>query len=212
MLMKSAGGCLIILAILLILFALSLGGAAAAPAGVGADIVKIISVSYQDADQWVEIANMGSGLMNLDGWSLKNRENQSYAFPANFTLKAGSTARVHSKEGSNSSSDLYNSALFWSEMGDTATLEDIAGRIISQYRYPIEVSTPGSASDNKPLSLPNAFSSGGMNPPFLPAYRPPPGKEMSSLRSSSSTLVNLTGHTFICHGGPLNWAWTTGLG
>jgi len=41
-------------------------------------------------------------LMNLDGWSLKNRENQSYAFPANFTLKAGSTARVHSKEGSNS--------------------------------------------------------------------------------------------------------------
>ena len=134
---------------------------------------------------------MGSGLMNLDGWSLKNRENQSYAFPANFTLKAGSTARVHSKEGSNSSSDLYNSALFWSEMGDTATLEDIAGRIISQYRYPIEVSTPGSASDNKPLSLPNAFSSGGMNPPFLPAYRPPPGKEMSSLRSSSSTPVDL---------------------
>ena len=51
MLMKSAGGCLIILAILLILFALSLGGAAAAPAGVGADIVKIISVNYQDADQ-----------------------------------------------------------------------------------------------------------------------------------------------------------------
>ena len=137
MLMKSAGGCLIILAILLILFALSLGGAAADPAGVGADIVKIISVNYQDADQWVEIANMGSGLMNLDGWSLKNRENQSYAFPANFTLKAGSTARVHSKEGSNSSSALYNSALFWSEMGDTATLEDIAGRIISQYRYPI---------------------------------------------------------------------------
>ena len=65
MLMKSTGGCLIRLAILLIFFALSLGGTAAAPAGVGTDIVKIISVNYQGADQWVEIANRGSGLMDL---------------------------------------------------------------------------------------------------------------------------------------------------
>ena len=207
-LMKGSGGCLIGLAILLFLLTLSQGGAAAV-ASVGTDIAKIISVNFQGADQWVEIANQGTGSIDLDGWSLKNRENQSYTFPANFTLRAGSTVRVNSGFGSNSSSDLYNSALDWNEMGDTATLKDASGRIISEYKYPMEVSAPGSEALTRPLTLPNAFSSGGMNPPFLPTYRPPPGRDMSSSRSR--TPVNLTGHPFICHGGPLNWAWTSGL-
>ncbi len=182
---------------------------AVAPASVGTDIARIISVNYLGADQWVEIANQGTGLIDLSGWSLVNREDESYTFPANFTLKAGSTAMVHSGFGSNTSSDLYNSSLLWSEIADTATLKDAAGRIISEYNYPVQVSAPGSAAPARPFSLPNAFANGGMNPPFLPDYRPPAGKEMSSL---SSTPVNLTGHPFICHGGPLNWAWTSGLG
>lgn len=206
--MKGSGGCLIGLAILLFPLALSPGVAAAA--SVGTDIAKIISVNYQGADQWIEIANQGTGSIDLDGWSLENRENQSYTFPANFTLRAGSLARVHTGFGSNSSSDLYNSALDWNGMGDTATLKDAAGRIISKYVYPLEVSAPESDALTRPLALPNAFSPGGMNPPFLPDYRPPPGRDMGSM--SSGTPVNLTGHSFICHGGPLNWAWTSGLG
>ena len=182
---------------------------AVAPASVGTDIARIISVNYLGADQWVEIANQGTGLIDLSGWSLVNREDESYTFPANFTLKAGSTAKVHSGSGSNTSSDLYNSSLLWSEIADTATLKDAAGRIISEYNYPVQVSAPGSEASTRPFSIPNAFANGGMNPPFLPAYRPPAGKEMSSL---SSTPVNLTDHPFICHGGPLNWAWTSGLG
>ena len=209
--MRSSGGHLFGLAILSFLFILLQGGETgeAAPANVGTDTARIISVNYLDADQWVELANQGTDLIDLSGWSLKNLENQSYTFPANFTLKPGSTAKVHSGSGSNTSSDLYNSALLWNELGDTATLKDAAGRIISEYNYPVQVSAPGSAAPAKPFSIPNAFISDGMNPPFLPDYRPPAGKEMISL---SSTPVNLTDHPFICHGGPLNWAWTSGLG
>lgn len=207
--MRSSGGHLFGLAILSFLFILSQGAEASAlaPASVGTDIARIISVNYLGTDHRVEIADLGTGLIDLSGWSLKNRENESYIFPANFTLKPGSTVKVHCGFGSNTSSDLYNSALFWNELGDTATLKDAAGRIISEYNYPVQVSATGSAAPARPFSLPNAFS-GGMNPPFLPDYRPPAGNEMSSL---SSMPVNLTGHPFICHGGPLNWAWTSGL-
>lgn len=209
--MRISGGHLFGLAILSFLFILSQGGQTgeAAPASVGTDIARIISVDYLGVDQWVEIANQGTGLIDLSGWSLATREDQSYTFPANFTLKPGSTAMVHSGSGSNTSSNLYDSSLDWNELGDTATLKDAAGRIISEYNYPVQVSAPEGAATAKPFSIQNAFISVGMNPPFLPDYRPPAGKEMSSL---SSTPVNLTGHPFICHGGPLNWAWTSGLG
>lgn len=112
--MRSSGGHLFGLAILSFLFILSQGAEASAlaPASVGTDIARIISVNYLGTDHRVEIADLGTGLIDLSGWSLKNRENESYIFPANFTLKPGSTVKVHCGFGSNTSSDLYNSALF----------------------------------------------------------------------------------------------------
>jgi len=207
--MKSSARSTCLLAILSIIFAFSAASTAIAQTSVGTDIAKIISINYQGTDQWAEITNQGTGSIDLTGWTLMNMENQTYTFPANFTLKSGSTVRVHSGYGSDISSDLWSSTLQWNGEGDTATLKDAAGKIISEYKYPIEVSHIGSAVEVKPFSLPNAFSSGGINPPFLPDYRSPPSKERGSLKSSSP--VNLTGHTSICPGGPLNWAWTSGL-
>ncbi len=208
--MKSSGGYLHGLVILSIFFALSLGAAVAANASVsvGADITKIIGVNYQGADQWVEIANEGTGSMNLAGWTLMNMENQTYSFPANFTLEAGSIVKVHEGLGDNTAADLYNSALQWSKEGDTATLRDAAGKIVSNYEYPIKVSAPGSVTKIKPLSLLNTSSISGASAPFLPDYKSNYDAEKGSLKSNSP--VNLNGHPFICHGGALNWAWTTG--
>ncbi len=192
------------LVILAVFLALSAAAANATPS-VGTDIAKIISVNYLGADQWVEIANEGTGSVDLTGWTLMNMENQTYSFPANFTLEAGSTVRVHSGRGDNTSSDLWSSTLQWGEMGDTATLKDATGKIISEYGYPIAVSAPVNVAGTGPISLPDMSSIGGTSVPFLPDYRPPSGS------LECSTPVNLTGHAFICHGGPLNWAWTTGL-
>jgi hypothetical protein len=197
------------LVILSVFLALSTASAANAPSSVGTDIAKIISINYLGADQWVEIANEGTGSIDLTGWTLMNVENHTYSFPANFTLKASSTVRVHSGYGDNTSPDLFNSTLLWSEMGDTATLKDAAGKIVSEYKYPIAVSAPGSVAEISPLSLQNVSSISGTSMPFLPDYGPAYGAKSGSLKYSSP--VNLTGHTFICHGGPLNWAWTSGL-
>ncbi len=209
--MESSGGGLRGLVILSVFFALSLGVAVAAnaPVSVGTNITKIIVVNYQGVDQWVEIANEGTGSMNLAGWTLRNMENQTYSFPANFTLKAGSLVKVHEGLGNNAAADLYNSTLQWNKEGDTATLKDATGKIVSEYKYPIKVSAPGSVTKINPLFHPNTFSIGGTSPPFLPDYKSNYSAERGSLKSNSP--VNLSGHPFICHGGPLNWAWTSGL-
>jgi hypothetical protein len=87
--MKSSGGYLCGLVVLSVFLALSLGAAVAAnaPVSVGTNITKIIGVNYLGVDQWVEIANEGTGSMNLTGWTLMNTENQTCSFPANFSLK-----------------------------------------------------------------------------------------------------------------------------
>ncbi len=150
----------------LIILSLIMGGTAAnAQPIVGADAIRIISISPHE--QWIEIANQGTGRIDLEGWMLIDQENRTYTFPANVTLKAGSSITVHSRGGINTPSDLFNSSLLWGEIG-AATLTDATGRMISRYIYPVE--------------------------------------------SSSRPTANMTGHPFICHGGPLNWAWTSGLG
>jgi hypothetical protein len=204
--MGSSGGYLHGLIILSVLFALSLGAIAAnAQASVGKDITGIIGVNYLGVDQWVEIANKGTGSMNLTGWTLMNMENQTYSFPANFVLKTGTIVRVHSGEGNNTAADLFNSTLLWNKEGDTATLMDAIGKTVSEYKYPIKVSTPGNVAEIKPLLLANMSSISGRLQPFLPDYRRSEyGADWASLKSN--TPANLTGHTFICHGGPLNWA------
>ena len=190
--MENSGGYLRGLVILSVFFALSLGAAVAdAQVSVGTDITKIIGVNYQDADQWVEIANEGTGSMNLTGWTLMNMENQTYSFPANFALKAGTIVRVHAGKGNNTAADLFNSTLLWNTEGDTATLMDATGKIVSEYKYPIKVSAPGSVAEIKPLLLANMSSISGPLQPFLPDYRRSDyGADWASLKSKLSRKLN----------------------
>ena len=78
-------------------------------------------------DQWVEIANEETGSMNLTGWTLMNMENQTCSFPANFTLKAGSIAKVHAEKSNNTAADLFNCELVRKRKSDTVTLKDATG-------------------------------------------------------------------------------------
>ncbi|MFB3763629.1 MAG: lamin tail domain-containing protein [Methanotrichaceae archaeon] len=209
--MRSSGGYLRKLLILSVLFGLPLEAAIAAnaPASAGINIAKIIGVNCQDADPWVEIANEGTGSMNLAGWTLMNTENQAYSFPANFTLKTGSIVKVHSGKGDNTAADLFNSTLVWNDKGDTATLKDATGKIVSEYKYPIKVSAPESMTRTNPTILPNTFYTGWTSSNFRAGNKSDYGAEGDSLMSASP--VQLSGRSFICHGGPLNWAWTSGL-
>jgi hypothetical protein len=84
--------------------------------------------------EWIEISNQGASDENMAGWKLEDGQNHTYTFP-DFILKAGSSARIHTGTGSDTSDDLYwnRNTPIWNNDGDTATLIDAAGNIASSY-------------------------------------------------------------------------------
>jgi hypothetical protein len=84
--------------------------------------------------EWIEILNAGNADCSLDGWTLSDQQNHTYAF-SNFTIKAGAAARIHTGSGNDTASDLYfnRKVPIWNNDGDVATLKDAAGMVVARY-------------------------------------------------------------------------------
>jgi hypothetical protein len=118
------------------------GVVAAAPtASAATPPVKIYYVYYDSpgADtgsnaslnaEYVVIKNMTSSARSLTGWTLRDRANHVYKFPA-FTLKAGARVWVRTGKGTATTTNrYYNSTWYiWNNTGDTAYLRDAAGTL-----------------------------------------------------------------------------------
>ena len=114
--------------------------------------INYAGASNAGADQWVKIVNHGKSSISLDGWKVTNMENQTYSFPATFSLGAGAMVKVHSGKGNDTLTDLYNSAAVWNKSSDTAILKDASGKIVSEYKYPtvtISGKVPANVSSKK---------------------------------------------------------------
>lgn len=84
--------------------------------------------------EWVEITNQGEKAQNLEGWTLSDQQNHTYAFP-DFILEPGESVKVHTGCGDDSSEDIYcnRSMPIWNNDGDMAILKDPSGRVVSTY-------------------------------------------------------------------------------
>jgi hypothetical protein len=85
-------------------------------------------------EEWVEISNIGSSDADLTGWVLEDGQNHTYTFP-DFSLTAGAKVKIRTGVGEDTSKDLFwnRSSSIWNNGGDTATLMDAAGKIVSRY-------------------------------------------------------------------------------
>jgi hypothetical protein len=85
-------------------------------------------------EEWVEISNKGSSDANLTGWVLEDGQNHTYTFP-DFSLTAGAKVKVRTGVGEDTPVDLFwnRSSSIWNNGGDTATLMDASGNIVSRY-------------------------------------------------------------------------------
>lgn len=85
-------------------------------------------------EEWVEISNIGSSDADLTGWVLEDGQNHTYTFP-DFSLSAGARVKVRTGVGEDTSEDLFwnRSSSIWNNDGDTATLMDASGNIVSRY-------------------------------------------------------------------------------
>ena len=85
----------------------------------------------------VELKNIGTVAATLTGWTLRTSQPSAttYTFPA-FTLAAGATVIVRKGAGTNTASDLFNSAFPWNnnQLGDI-TLADDGARNVDFLRW-----------------------------------------------------------------------------
>ncbi|GGV17787.1 hypothetical protein GCM10010275_69330 [Streptomyces litmocidini] len=81
--------------------------------------------------EWVEITNNSRHTVDLDGWTLKDEDGHRYRFN-DVRLAGRATIRIHTGEGRDSRTDLYQDRrdYVWDNHSDTATLRDDRGRIV----------------------------------------------------------------------------------
>ncbi|MFE6133411.1 lamin tail domain-containing protein [Streptomyces sp. NPDC056437] len=81
--------------------------------------------------EWVEITNNTRRAVNLDGWTLRDRDGNRYRFD-DVRLQGRSSVRIHTGSGRDTRSDLFQdrSRYVWDNHSDTATLRDDRGRTV----------------------------------------------------------------------------------
>ncbi|MEJ8661959.1 MULTISPECIES: lamin tail domain-containing protein [Streptomyces] len=80
--------------------------------------------------EWVEVTNNGRRAVNLDGWTLTDRDGNRYRFD-DVRLAGRSSVRVHTGQGRDTRRDVYQDRRrqIW-DSRDTATLRDARGRVV----------------------------------------------------------------------------------
>ncbi|MGW4562096.1 lamin tail domain-containing protein [Streptomyces sp. NPDC004561] len=80
--------------------------------------------------EWVDITNSSRRTVNLDGWTLSDRDGHTYTFH-HYRLFGRSTVRVHTGFGYDTRTDLFQDRRHsvW-DYNDTATLRNDDGRFV----------------------------------------------------------------------------------
>ncbi|MFI1562908.1 lamin tail domain-containing protein [Streptomyces sp. NPDC020490] len=86
--------------------------------------------------EWVDITNDSRRAVDLDGWTLSDEDGYTYTF-RRVWLEGGSTVRVHTGFGRDTSEDLYQDRrdYVWDNDYDTATLRNDRGRFIDEFSW-----------------------------------------------------------------------------
>ncbi|WP_240797382.1 lamin tail domain-containing protein [Streptomyces sp. F001] len=104
--------------------------------------VQYDSPGYDDGSnrslnrEWVEITNNSRRDVDLDGWTLKSEDGDTYTFDR-YRLEGRSTVRIHTGFGRDTDSDLYQDSrdYVWGNRSDTATLRNDRGRFIDDHAW-----------------------------------------------------------------------------
>jgi len=83
--------------------------------------------------EWADITNESRRTVNLDHWTLSDREGHTYTFH-HVLLQGRATVRVHTGVGRDTGSDVYQArrGYVWDRDSDTATLRDELGRLVDE--------------------------------------------------------------------------------
>ncbi|MGW0771841.1 lamin tail domain-containing protein [Streptomyces sp. NPDC002676] len=83
--------------------------------------------------EWVDVTNSTRWAVNLDGWTLSDEAGHTYTF-RHFWLEGRGTVRVHTGEGRDTYTDVFQDRRYyvWDNDRDTATLRNDRGRFVDE--------------------------------------------------------------------------------
>jgi len=87
--------------------------------------------------EYVLIRNTSTQPMDMTGWKLHDGvQRHTYVFPQ-FVLAPGAEVKLWTRAGTNDAANLYwgQRVAVWNNEGDTGTLLDASGAVVSQYTY-----------------------------------------------------------------------------
>ncbi|MFJ3339224.1 lamin tail domain-containing protein [Streptomyces sp. NPDC086766] len=86
--------------------------------------------------EWVEVTNTTPRSVNLDGWTLSDRDGHTYTF-RHYRLDGRSTVRVHTGIGRDARHDVYQDRrqYVWNNDSDTATLRNNHSRYVDSISW-----------------------------------------------------------------------------
>lgn len=86
--------------------------------------------------EWIQLKNGCTSGKSLSGWKIKDVAGHTYTF-GTYTLRAGSSVKVHTGKGTNTSADRYwgKAWYVWNNTGDTAYLRNSAGTLMDKCVY-----------------------------------------------------------------------------
>lgn len=81
--------------------------------------------------EWVDVTNTTRHTLNLDGWTLSDRDGHTYTFH-HYRLDGRSSVRIHTGFGHDSRTDLFQdrNREAWDDHSGTVTLRNDHGRVI----------------------------------------------------------------------------------
>lgn len=110
------------------------------PIGVNVVIKTIFYNGLKDEkepDEYVEIRNNDSRSIQLQSWTLHDKENHVFTFPS-FVMQPNQTCRIYTNENHPEScgfSFSFDESAIWNNGGDCAYLKDKLGNLVDEYCY-----------------------------------------------------------------------------
>ncbi len=116
---------------------ISSGTASAATTAVTITYIEFNPQGRDVEGEYVQIRNTSTQPMDMTGWKLHDgAQRHTYVFPQ-FVLAPGAEVKLWTRAGTNDAANLYwgQRVAVWNNEGDTGTLLDASGTVVSQYTY-----------------------------------------------------------------------------
>ncbi|MDE9364369.1 lamin tail domain-containing protein [Luteipulveratus sp. YIM 133132] len=92
---------------------------------------------YKLNREYITVKNTSTRSVKVGGYRIRDKANHTFVFPSGYTIRAGSSVRVHTGRGTNTSTDVYwkQGYYVWNNTGDTAYLSTPGGTRLDVCTY-----------------------------------------------------------------------------